>query len=310
MLYNKNMINFVTFKILFSLTDGKTHSAKSLAEENEVSTKTIIRGIENLISAGLFVSSTRGKNGGYYLEKSIVPDLSQLSNDEIDELIAICSLKKNILGNSQALSNIIEKFQTNTTQNCLSSIENKIVFDTIPWGKIKTDTAKIMPLKNAIKNNTYLKIRYGNFTERTIEPYCLTLKSGSWYLYAKEKDVFKLFKVSRIQEITQTKKRFITDNNINVSDKPWNNFDSTNKIIVTLEIDKDYLCEASEWLDILSSKPSSCESKTIIEAKCPGNLNFLYKLIEEEKHVKLLSPKSEVEKLISLLKRIQTKYIA
>ena len=302
------MINFVTFRVLLTLTDGKTHSAKALARENEVSTKTIIRCVDNLTLAGLFVSSVRGKNGGFFIEKNSIPDLSLVSQDELDELAIICSIKQSTFGNSEALSNLIEKIKNTNPKNSFLSMANKIIFDTIPWGKIKTDTSKTNTLARAIKTSTLVKIDYGSGKKRTLAPYCLTLKSGSWYLYAKEDNTFKLFKVSRIQEIVQTQKRFITDSSINLSDKPWNNFDSINKIIVTLETNKSYLPEASEWLDIISCHPSKTPEKIIIKAKCPGNLSFLYKLIEEERFVRLISPKSEIEKLIALLRKVQTKY--
>ena len=56
------------FKILYYLLDRKHATAPELAEEFEVSTRTIYRDVEALSSAGIPVYTEPGRNGGICLQ--------------------------------------------------------------------------------------------------------------------------------------------------------------------------------------------------------------------------------------------------
>ncbi|MDH4147103.1 MAG: HTH domain-containing protein, partial [Acidimicrobiia bacterium] len=54
-------------RLVLILQDGRRHTAADLADQLQVSTRTVLRDLESLSSAGVPVYATRGPNGGFQL---------------------------------------------------------------------------------------------------------------------------------------------------------------------------------------------------------------------------------------------------
>ena len=54
-------------RLVLILQDGRRHTAADLAEQLQVSTRTVLRDLESLSTAGVPVYATRGPNGGFQL---------------------------------------------------------------------------------------------------------------------------------------------------------------------------------------------------------------------------------------------------
>lgn len=96
MRYSYVMSNYLDFGIYLYLSCGKNVSAKFLADTFEVSKKTIYRHVNNLVYAGLPITTSTGKNGGIILNSSqffITPNLTKNEVEFIYKILNNSPLK-------------------------------------------------------------------------------------------------------------------------------------------------------------------------------------------------------------------------
>ncbi len=197
------------FHILYELIEKGHATAPALAEELEVSVRTIYRDIETLSSAGIPVYTETGRNGGIYLLNDFVLNKAAFSEQERKEILtslqSISSTgytpEKEILTKLSALFNV-------TTEDWLE-------VDFSRWGKHPCDHQKFESLKTAVIEHTAVKITYagttGKSSERTIWPLKLSYKSKEWYLksFCLERQDFRIFKLNRIVDLKLLEDHFV-----------------------------------------------------------------------------------------------------
>ena len=79
------------FQIIYKLLDKKSLTAKELAEQLDVSVRTIYRDVEALSLAGIPVYTEQGKGGGISLLPDFVLNKSILNEWEQDEILSALS---------------------------------------------------------------------------------------------------------------------------------------------------------------------------------------------------------------------------
>lgn len=186
------------FKILYHLLEKGQTTAPKLAEEFEVSVRTIYRDIDALSEAGIPVYTEAGRNGGIRLMNHFVLDKSILSGEEKQEiLMALQSVTavQNIKG-SRTLQKLSAMFHLDS--------ENWLEVDFSRWGNQEPDNEKFELLKSAVIHCRNVKIHYagasGTIDERIVQPYKLSYKSNAWYLktFCTKKQNWRIFKLNRI----------------------------------------------------------------------------------------------------------------
>lgn len=201
------MKNDRLFQILYLLLEKGTITAPELSRALEVSVRTIYRDIDALSLAGIPVYATQGKNGGVSLLPNYAFDKALLTDEEQNEILyAIQSLRAVDQPVDALLSKLGGLFQK---QNA-----SWIEVDFSRWGMGNTDGAKFERLKTALLSRRALEIVYcstsGETSRRVILPVKLIFKDKSWYLhaYCRMQEDYRLFKVSRIVEMTVLEERF------------------------------------------------------------------------------------------------------
>lgn len=196
------------FKIVYYLLDKGQATAPELAQQFEVSVRTIYRDIDALSSAGVPVYAEAGRNGGIYLMNGFVLDKAVLSEAEKQEiLMALQSINTTQNKNaSQTLQKLSALFQLNS--------ENWLEIDFSGWGNNAFDKEKFELLKMAIIQRRTVKIKYANsyeeVGERIVQPLKLVYKSRAWYLnaFCTLKQDWRVFKLNRILDLTLLNDRF------------------------------------------------------------------------------------------------------
>src|ERR687889_531445 len=84
-------------------------SAAALARELEVSTRTVLRDIEALSTAGVPVYAERGRHGGFALMPGFRTELTGLNHDEALALITAGSGRGEAFGLGSALASAMRK---------------------------------------------------------------------------------------------------------------------------------------------------------------------------------------------------------
>ncbi len=202
--------------IITLLLRKKKVKAQELADRYEVSVRTILRDIEAINQAGIPIVTYRGSNGGIGIAEGFRIDKSVLDYDEMASIIALLNGIDSI--SISRSDSFVEKMKSNLNQEQIDTLNRKssqLVIDLSPWGNSKLINDKLEHFRKAIKESLEVIIKYADFngtlTDRKIEPYTLILKGQNWYLHAfcRLRDDFRLFKVSRIKELTLLESTYI-----------------------------------------------------------------------------------------------------
>lgn len=218
------------FEIIYILLDKKRITARELSEHFEVSQRTIYRDIEILSAAGIPIYTNKGKGGGISLLDNFVLNKSILSEQEQNEILISLQTLNAVQFND--VEPVLHKLSTLFKKQSMNWID----VDFSHWGSDKNEHQKFNLLKTAIQNGNVLIFdyfsSYGEKTKRTIEPIRLIFKGQSWYIYGfcRSKSDFRLFKITRIKNLSLLKETFKRDNPNNI----YNDFQDHNNRTVEL----------------------------------------------------------------------------
>lgn len=204
--------------ILLLLQSHGRMTAGELAKELEVSERTIYRDMDALSGTGIPVVADRGKNGGWSLLENYRTDLTGLKEAEIQALFVSPSAHLlEDLGltriSSEARNKLIASLPSTYRENA-KDVWNRIHIDTRSWRRQQEKTASFEVLKQAIWEESKLKITYqradGKTADRIVSPLGLVAKGDLWYLIAaKDNGDIRNYRASRIQHAELLEERFI-----------------------------------------------------------------------------------------------------
>lgn len=196
------------FEMVYLLLHRKQMTTKELAAHFEVSTRTILRDVETLSSAGIPIYTTRGRGGGVALMSHFVLNKAALTAEEQEQiLLALESLS---VTESTATAETLTKLRSFFARD----IEPWIEVDFSQWGGGGMDGDTFQRLKQAVVNGLGISFRYynsyGQASTREALPLKLIFRSKAWYLsaYCKEKQAIRLFKINRMRGLSLTGEEF------------------------------------------------------------------------------------------------------
>lgn len=209
------MKNDRLFQLLYLLLEKRALTAPQLAQQLEVSVRTVYRDVEALCMAGIPVCTTAGKGGGISLMPGYTFDKAMLSDEEQNQvLFAIQSLQ----AADQPVDDLLAKLGSVFQKPDASWIQ----VDFSRWGMRRTDNALFEQLKTAILQRRVVELEYsgtsGETCLRQVLPARLMFKAKGWYLQAfcRKAQDYRLFKLGRISRLTLLDERFEQD----LSDAP------------------------------------------------------------------------------------------
>lgn len=196
-------------QIVFLLLRHENITAKQLAEELCVSTRTIYRDINILSVAGIPITSQKGFGGRLSLLQGFSLDKSYFTQEEQNNIVQALQILKssNYPDADKSLNKVAGLFSHNLQSEWLE-------IDFSYWGSPEKERNNITALERAIINKYVITFTYFNaeltVTHQTVEPLKLVFKSHSWYLvaYSENKKDIRTFKMSRIRELQITNQLF------------------------------------------------------------------------------------------------------
>lgn len=211
--------------MIYKLLNHEVLSASMLAEEFQVSQRTIYRDIDVLCAAGLPIVSYQGSQGGYGIIDGYKMDKSLLGSYDVDSLITVLSSLSTIFKDERA-QGTIERLQTINSDPQTSHLA--VDFETY-----RTEPDALANLRTGITNRYVVCFDYINAnnarTSREIEPMWLHFKYRTWYVYGfcRIRQDYREFRLSRMMNVMLTDQLFQPHPNIakerNFSDEEWNN---------------------------------------------------------------------------------------
>jgi predicted DNA-binding transcriptional regulator YafY len=191
--------------ILLSLQARGRLTAFEMAEDLEVSERTIYRDIDQLSAAGIPVVADRGRTGGFKLADGFRTQLTGLTESEAETLF-LAGLPGPVaeLGLSDLMAVARTKLMAALPAGARAErLATRFHLDAAGWFRA-TDAVALLPtIARAVWNARCLKFRYGQAEGsgiRKVGPIGLVLKAGIWYLVAQKGNSFRTYRVGRISE--------------------------------------------------------------------------------------------------------------
>ena len=199
--------------ILLNLQVQRRITARELAQQLEVSERTIHRDMEALCAAGVPLVAERGANGGWVLEATYQTNLTGLSPTEIQALFLNNPSKQlSDLGLFKSLEAARIKLLAALPaihQRDAAFARERIYVDGAPWTRStrpQEDISQLPMLQEAIWGEWQVRMMYesgdGQTAERVVHPLGLVVKSGTWYLVAVRETELRTYRISRIKAAT------------------------------------------------------------------------------------------------------------
>ncbi|MEU8773330.1 WYL domain-containing protein [Streptomyces sp. NPDC048606] len=208
----------IRMALLVQSSPGLTGAA--LARELEVSERTVIRDAQALQDAGIPVRSDRGRVGGYFLAPGHRTRLTTLHRGEAETLFlsGLPSALRDL-----GLSDAAEVARLKLTATLLPSVREaaessvrRFHLDAPAWFR-EPSTPELLPeLARAVWDDRTVELSYARpgrggapaaTVTRTVEPYGLVLKAGTWYVVVRLPDAARedraaAWRTHRVDRIT------------------------------------------------------------------------------------------------------------
>lgn len=198
------------FAILLTLQHRRRVRAFDLAEQFEVSKRTIYRDLSALNQMGVPIAALPGE-GFELVEGFYLPPLMFTENEAIALMLGSRLLTQQAAGSltrsaSQALAKITVALSEPVRRQA-EALANIIGFIT-PDEKFDLDNPQLLTLQKAIQEKRVIRIRYRSYqkdevTERDVEPHQLFYSDGVWYLegYCRLRKDIRNFRLSRLERL-------------------------------------------------------------------------------------------------------------
>lgn len=302
----------IMVKMLMLLLQKRKVTAKEIAERYEISVRSVYRYIDELSVSGIPIDVMRGRYGGITIADTFKLPAGYFTREEYSSAINALRAFSAQVGDESAFSALekLERQQKNDKREL--AVCGNIIVDGGSWGDAGKFSEKMAVCERAVNQSLALDIDYisrgGEHSRRIIDPHVLILKRNVWYVYAfcHTKQNFRTFKIGRIKQARFTGGTF-EKIKIEKDDIPLD-FSYSNEQLteVTLEIGKESLADAEEWLGIDSIEPRG--NALTATVNLPDDDILVSKILSFGGNVRVLSPLALRERVKAAAEKIATNY--
>ncbi|GLZ28273.1 transcriptional regulator [Lentzea sp. NBRC 105346] len=203
-------------KLLLLLQTRGLMTAQALADELEVSVRTVYRDVESLHGAGVPLYGDAGPSGGYRLLEGYRTRLTGLTEAEAQSLfLAGLPGPARELGLTEAVTAAQLKLMAALPDGLRSKAESvaaKFHLDAPSWYASPDESPFLAAVADAVWRERVIEIDYHRWRSpqdvtRTVHPYGLVLKGGRWYLVAKSRQI-GTYRVGQIRGVRVSDETF------------------------------------------------------------------------------------------------------
>lgn len=190
-------------------------TAEALAQEFEVSVRTIYRDIDALSAAGVPVYGDRGPGGGFALLDGYRTRLTGLAGDEAEALPVIgLPEAAGALGLGPAAARARDKLLASLGDRLgaeAGRLRARFHLDSLDWYREADPILHLPALARAVLDQRRVAMTYASWSatrDWVVDPLGLVLKAGAWYLVADAAGTARIFKVANVQAQSVRDDRF------------------------------------------------------------------------------------------------------
>jgi predicted DNA-binding transcriptional regulator YafY len=211
--------------IVMMLQTHERMTAQDLAQELEVSQRTIYRDVTALNSAGIPIYTDRGPSGGISLLESYRTTLTGMSEEEAQALFMMNIPQALVeLGIGQKLKSALLKLAAAmppSQQSMQAHTQQRVYLDSTPWEVTTEPAPHLGVLHEAVWQDRRVCVVFrGSFEaeiELELEPYGLVAKMNTWYLVARADGYHRVLKVGDIIEVEAHNDHFERDESFDLA---------------------------------------------------------------------------------------------
>ncbi|GAT69987.1 WYL domain-containing protein [Planomonospora sp. ID91781] len=203
--------------ILLLLQSRGLLTARQLADELEVSVRTIYRDVESLHGAGIPLYGEAGHQGGYRLLDGFRTRLTGLTTQEAQAVFLAgmpgpaAELGLGALAAAAELK--IEAALPPGLREAARRIREHFHLDAPGWYHDGDRVPHLPEVAGAVWDRRVIRVLYRRWAEpcevtRVLEPYGLVLKAGRWYLVARCDGALRTYRVNQVLELEVTDETF------------------------------------------------------------------------------------------------------
>ncbi len=181
-------------------------TARELAEQLEVSVRTVYRDVEALQAAGVPLRTTTGPGGGIHLLPGWRTDLGALTGDEAAALpfaavtAALAELGMGTVALSAQLK--VRSGMPPELRARADRVAERFHLDAPGWFHHDEPVSHLQTVAEGVWSGRRLDLTYRSgprTVRRRLDPLGLVLKAGTWYLVARHRSAVRTYRVGRIQ---------------------------------------------------------------------------------------------------------------
>jgi predicted DNA-binding transcriptional regulator YafY len=201
--------------LLLLQTRGRM-TASEIADELEVSVRTVYRDVEALSAAGVPVYADRGPLGGYRLLDGYRTRLNGLTMAEASSLFLAGlpgpAAELGLADLAAAAELKLLAALPPEPRSHAARMRERFHLDVPGWYRGNDEVPFLMDVAEAVWEDRVVRLRYRRWgpaeVERLVHPYGLILKGGSWYLAAACEGSVRTYRISRILSAEVLAERF------------------------------------------------------------------------------------------------------
>ncbi len=190
-------------------------TAQALAQELEVSERTIYRDIDALCTAGVPIYGEAGLDGGYALLDSYRTNLTGLSEAEVRALFML-SVPAPLaeLGVSRELKSALLKLTAAlpaARRPHEEYVRQRFYLDSAGWQRDEEAVPHLKAIHQAVwqDRKLHLTVRTYSFQgENLVDPYGLVVKAGAWYLVCAAHGRIRVYRISYLVDARLSDEKF------------------------------------------------------------------------------------------------------
>ena len=198
--------------LLLLQTRGRM-TAQQLADELEVSVRTIYRDVDALNAAGVPLYGDAGHDGGYQLLDGYRTRLTGLTPAEAEALFLSGlpgpAAELGLGGVLAAATLKLRAALPASMRDSADRLSERFYLDAPGWYRPERKVPCLAEVASAVWERQVIRMRYSRWKApeevvRTIEPHGLVLKAGTWYVVARCEGTFRTYRVDQIAEAVPT----------------------------------------------------------------------------------------------------------
>ncbi|MFF2961179.1 helix-turn-helix transcriptional regulator [Streptomyces sp. NPDC057963] len=207
-------------KMVLLLQSRPAMTAAELAQELEVSERTVTRDAQALSEAGVPVYADRGRAGGYRLVGGYRTRLTGLARNEAEALFLSglpSALREMGLEDAASAARLkVSAALLPSLRDASASAAQRFHLDAPGWYQEPVAPELLPAVAEAVWDDRIVHARYrrngrDGEVERELAPYGLVLKAGVWYLCARVAEDFRVYRIDRFSAVAVSQERFVRD---------------------------------------------------------------------------------------------------